>query len=289
MSLARELVRRGADGDGDELRSVEPRGLAQQLLAQLGFAVPRPVRFSILGALRECEGALSRLVLADSREAVRGAFFTCSSQIEQILRYSSLAWSLLARGDQWNDAFAQIINSATSQRPYWGANKLTFGQYISLFTRLPVNLADSHYAFERELFGKISRAIKRARIDQKLSDLVKLRNSVEHNNPDTALLSPRELRQKCRAALTEVRAVLEDLAGQHLLPLTVRPVEERRDPYGRRVLLLHDPNDFAIEVAVRSETDLTQPLIYFASDLSRRDADPRFVSAARVEELLGLS
>jgi hypothetical protein len=71
--------------------------------------------------------------------------------------------------------------------------------------------------------------------------------------------------------------------------LTVRPVEERRYLYNRRVLRVLDPDGVAIEVYVGSETDLTEPLIYFASDSSRRDADPKFLRAAIVEKLLGLT
>ena len=72
--------------------------------------------------------------------------------------------------------------------------------------------------------------------------------------------------------------------------MTVRPEEERRDRYNRRVLRLRDPDDAAIEVYVGSETDLTEPLIYFASDNNgRRDINPKFLRASVVEALSGLS
>jgi len=272
-----------------ELNAMDARGLAQQLLAQLGFAVPRPVRFSIRGALREGEVTRRQLELAESHQDLRGAFLTCCSLTERILRYASLAWAHLGRGNQWNDAFAQIVNSGTSARPYLGQDRLTFGQNMLLFTRLPVTFAEGDYAFERALFAKIAWALKKAKAHEKLSSLVTLRNSVEHNTKETAALSLRELRSKCHFVLSEASAALESIHRQQLLPLTVRPEEERRDRYGRRVLRMLDPDGIAIEAYVESETDLTEPLIYFASDTSRRDVDPRFLRAAIVEELLGLT
>ena len=90
-SLLRELVSRGARRD--DLRAIDVRGLAQRLLAQLGFAVARPVRFSIREALRDCEHADRRLELADSAAAVREAFLAGFYRIEDILRYTVFAWA----------------------------------------------------------------------------------------------------------------------------------------------------------------------------------------------------
>jgi len=288
VTLARELVNRGADGN--ELRAMDARGLAQQLLAQLGFRVARPVRFSIRATLRECEIIQNRLALADSLEAVRGAFLTGCNLIEQILRYASLAWSHLACGNRWDEAFAQIISSAMGGRSYPGPVKLNFGQHALLFGKLPATFADSDYALERELFAKVSWAIKKAKVNDKIAALVTLRNSVEHPAKEATVSLPLpELRQRCHAVLAGARTALEGLYNQQFLPLTVRPEEERRDRYGRRILRLLDSDGVAMEAHVESETDLTEPLIYFASDSSRRDVDPRFLRAAIVEKLMGFS
>lgn len=287
MILVRELVSRGANAE--KLRAIDARGLAQQLLAQFGFAVPRPVRFSIRGALRECEIAQKQLELADSIEAVRGAFLTCCKTIERVLRYSSFAWSHLAWGNRWNEPLEQIISAGTPGRSYPGHDKLTFGQYELLFTKLPDKFASDADAFERPLFANISRVIKRAKIHEKLSVLVALRNGVEHDKEDVASLSLPQLRERCCTVLVAARSALADIDSQQSLPLTVRPEEERRDRYGRRILRLLDPDGAAIEVYVGNETDLTEPLIYFYSDINRRDVNPKFLSASLVEELLGLS
>ena len=287
ITLVRELVNRGARGD--ELRLIDARGLAQRLLAELGFAVARPARFSIRAALHECEIVQRQLELADSLEAVRGAFLTGCSLIERILRYASLAWGHLACGNRWNEAFGQIISSGMPGRSYAGLDKLTFGQHELLFARLSAMFADSDYAFEKALFGRITRAIKKAKIHDKLSALVALRNGVEHDKEATALLLLPQLRQRCCTVFAEACAALGDLDSQQFLPMTVRPEEERRDRYGRRVLRLLDHDGIAIEAYVESETDLTEPLIYFASDNSRRAVGPKFLRAAIVEKLLGLS
>jgi hypothetical protein len=287
VTLVRELVKRGANAD--ELRAMDARGLAHRLLAQLGFAVPRPVRFAIRSALRECEVVQRRLELADSLEAVRGAFLTGCGLIERILRYASLAWAHLACGNQWDDAFAQIASTGMPGRSYSGPDNLTFGLHELLFARLPATFADGGSTAEGELFAKIARVIKKAKVHDKLSALVALRNGVEHDKESTSSLSLPQLREKCAVVFAEACAVLAVIDSQQFLPLTVRPEEERRDRYGRRVLRLLDPDGVAIEAYVRTETDLTEPLIYFASGSSRRDVDPKFLRAAIVEDLLGLA
>ena len=287
VTLARELMRRGAEAE--ELRAIDPRGLAQRLLAQFGFAVPRPVRFSIRSALHECEIVQRRLELADSLEAIRGAFLTGCGLVERILRYASLAWAHLACGDQWNDAFGQIIGPGMPGRSYSGPGMLTFGQHEFIFARLPVTFADSDQVLESAFFGRLARVIKKAKVHDKLSALVAMRNGVEHDKESTSSLSSAQLRQQCTAVFAEAYATLADIDRQHLLPLTVRPEEERRDRYGRRVLRVLDPDGVAIEAYVGSEMDLTQPLIYFAPGSSPRDLDPKFLRAAVVEELLGLA
>ena len=287
MTLARELVNR--DVNSDELGELDAKGLAQQLLAQLGFAVARPVRFSIHAALSECGKIQSRLELADSVEAIRGAFFSCCDQIQQILRYASLAWGHLACRTDWNEAFRQIISSGAAKRNYPGPDKLTFGQHELLFTTLPATFAESDRASEKPLFAKIARVIKRGKVHEKLASLVSLRNDVEHNNEAILSMTPAQLRQRCCIATADARAALEQLDSQHALPLTVSPDEERRDRYGRRILRLLAPDGTALEAFVGSETDLTEPFIYFASSSGRRDIDPKLIRAKIVEELLGLT
>lgn len=284
--LVHELVKRGADGD--ELRAVEAGGLAQRLLGEFGFAVPRPVRFSIRAALRECDIARSGLELAVTPEVFRGTFFHCCDLIERILRYATLSWSHLALGSQWESAFDEIVSAGAFGR-YRSPDDLHFGEWKLLLVRLPAVFSGSGDAFNKELFGRVSRAFKKAKVDEKLSELISLRNSVDHTKKGIAALSLAERRARCAKALADACAILDDLDARQLLPLTVRPEEERRDRYGRRILRLRDPDGVAIEAYVSSETDLTEPLIYFASDSSKRAIDPRFLRAAVVEELLGLT
>lgn len=283
--LLRELVRRGASRD--DLRGISNSGLAQRLLALLGFAVARPVGFSIREALRECDKAARRLELADSDTAVREAFLDGFNRIERILRYTAFAWAYLECGDQWKAVFEQIISSAT--RSYLGPDKLSFGHLYVLFTQLPVTFSGNGEGPGKDLFAKIARAMKKARLHQKLSDLGHWRNGVGHDKEYVASLSAPQLRQKCWTALTEASAGLADIYGKGFLPVTVSPKQEVRNRYNR-VLRLLDPDDAYIEVYVDGETDLTEPLIYFASDNDRqRDFEPKFLRASIVEALSGLT
>lgn len=286
-TLIRELVNRGAAREG--LRSDHIQGLAQQLLVELGFAVARPVRFSIREALDECGRDQGNLQLAGSAENVLGVFLTGCSRIERILCYTSFAWSYLAYRDKWQEVIEQVIRSATPNRPYAGIDKLLFGQFELLFTKLPAMLANSDQGFEKDFFGRSSRAIKRTKTHEKLSALVALRNSVAHDKRDIASLPLHQLRERCAIVFAEASMALADLDRQGFLPLTVRPVEERRYRYGRRVLQVLTSDNKPIEIYVEKETDLTEPLIYFGSGRGRRDLDPKFFPAAIVDDLLGLT
>ena len=226
---------------------MEVRALAQQLLSELGFAVPRPPRFSIREALRECEKIRSRLDLADSIDAVRGSFFAGCNLIERVMRYASFAWSHLAYEDDWNGPLGEIITASSRDHSYPGPDRLSFGQYKLLFVTLPKTFVDSNSAREGSLFAKIFRAMRQAKVADKLSALVALRNKIEHDDEDTVSLSLSQLRQRSSSALAEAYTALDNVYNRQLLPLTVRPQEERRDPYGRRVLRLLDPDDVTIE------------------------------------------
>jgi hypothetical protein len=285
-SLLRELVRRGASRD--DLRAFDSQGLAQRLLALLGWAVARQARFSIREALRDCETAARRLELADSPAAVHEAFLAGFFCIEDILRYTVYAWAYLECRDQWEEVFEQVITPA--MRVYPGPGRLSFGHLHVLFTQLPVTFTTGDHGPENELFGKITRAMKKAKVIQKLSDLGHWRNAFAHQKEDVTSLSVSQLRQKSSTVLSEARSALAEMDRQRLLPVTARPEEERRDRYNRRVLRLRDTDDTAIEVYVSRETDLTEPLIYFASDNGgRRDIKPKFLQASVVEALSGLT
>jgi hypothetical protein len=286
LSMIRELVNRGTRRD--DLRAIDNPGLARRLLALLGFVVARPVHFSVRQALRDCDSATRRLELADSAPTINAAFLDGFNHIEGILRYTAFAWAYLECGDDWEEIFEQVVRPVMPS--YQGPDKLTFANLHVLFTKLPVTFAASDQEPGRDLFARVARALKRAKVDEKLSKLGYWRNGVGHQREYVTSISAPQLRQKCSAALTEVRATLATLDSQRFMPVTVRPEEERRDRYNRRVLRLLDPDDAAIEVYVGSETDLTEPLIYFASDNnSRRDIDPKFVRASVIEALSGLT
>jgi hypothetical protein len=174
---------------------------------------------------------------------------------------------------------------------YLGPERLSFAHLHVLFSKLPATFAASDQKPERELFAKIVQALKKSKVSQKLSKLVYWRNGVGHEKDYVTSLSVPQLRQKCSTALTEACAALAEIDSQRFLPVTVRPEEERRYHYDRRVLRLLDPDDAAIEVYVSGETDLTEPLVYFASGKygNGRDMEPKFLRASVIEALSGLT
>jgi hypothetical protein len=284
-SLVRELVQRGASRE--ELRGIDGKGVARRLLARLGFTVARPVRFSIREALHDCDNVTRRLELADSPAAIREAFVDGFNLVERILKYTVFAWAYLERGDQWEALFEQVVSAAM---PYPGPERLSFGHLQVLFAKLPAAFAASGQESEKDLFANIARVLRKAKADDKLSKLASWRNGFAHQKENVTSLSVPQLRQECSVALTGASAALAEVDRQRLLPVTVRPEEERRYRYNRRILYLLDPDDAAIEVRVDSETDLTEPLIYFASgNKGGRDIKPKFLRASVVEALSGVS
>ena len=151
-SLLRELVHRGARRD--ELRAIDIRGLAQRLLALLGFAVAKPVRFSIREALHDCGNAARRLELADSAAAVREAFLAGFNRIEEILRYTVLPGFIsnaAISGNRYSSRSSALRCPRTR-----GLTKLSFGHLHVLFTKLPETFAASDQEPGKDCFAEIA-------------------------------------------------------------------------------------------------------------------------------------
>ena len=196
-------------------------------------------------------------------------------------------------GAAWNAAVSGARCSSRSsdlRSPHIrGLEKLSFGHFHVLFTKLPLTLAATGQAPGKDYFTKLARALKRAKVDDRISALVYWRNGVGHKKEYVTALTVAQLRQQCSTALTEACAALAEIDRAGMLPVTVRPEYEFRYSYNRRRLGLLDPDGATIEVYVGAETDLTEPLIYFASDSNgRRPIDPKFLRASDVEVLSGV-
>lgn len=64
-------------------------------------------------------------------------------------------------------------------------------------------------------------------------------------------------------------------------------MEEVRDAWGRRRLVLVDPKGTRVEVFVTAEADLNESVVYLSSGSNPRDVIPTLIPAAEIARALG--
>jgi hypothetical protein len=165
--LRQEAERLGSDRE--QLIGLDTAGLARQILRQIGFTVPTAPAFSVGVALRDADRARSRLQLAVSAEDVTGTGMTAIEAIERVLRFSVVTWCTHSRNDGWQ----QLIEVSIGK-----TNKLSFGDWVQLFTIIPKCLAP-----ESEIYHRVHWLFKKYRIVETLQPLVRIRNRIAHPEP----------------------------------------------------------------------------------------------------------
>jgi hypothetical protein len=235
--------------------------------------------------LRTATGALEQLALAADLTTVRGQSTTLAVTTEHIVKFAVTSWAIaVARveNSDWRVVVDEVLATFGDKRI--GSSNLSFGDWTQLFTLLPKRLAaDPAHA---PGFSAVHGAIKQRKATEALSALVRARNNVQHDKPEIARLSPSALARHVHVDSARAIRLLGELHRDHVLPRTLRPVEEIRDVYGRRRLVLTDDQGSRVEVFVRCEHDLTRPLIYLSSGNNPRDVDPTLLD---LEEVLAAS
>jgi hypothetical protein len=258
------------------------RSLARGVLRVLGFGVADPIGFSIPVALQEAQHASQRILLCRTREDARASFGTVVTLVERVLRYTTVAWAQAACGvgGNWMALLDEVVQETSSKR-YGGPRTMAFGDWKAIFCGLPKRLQEQ--GLRTEVFGPIAGAMRRGKIDQKMSALVTIRNSVAHDRPELDRLQTHayvdRLYQSSESALEGLRA----LNSQRQLPMTLQPVEEVRDRYGRRRLVLADAAGGITEIFVQDEADLSRPIVYLPSGSNPRDVEPILLASVGVE------
>jgi hypothetical protein len=163
---------------------------------------------------------------------------------------------------------------------------MAFGDWKAVFCGLPESLRDRPGT--GGIFVPIAAGLKKKKTAERLSPIVTNRNHIVHNHAELLGIPTSELVNHLHSASHLAVKTLGDLKGAGLLPTTLQPHEERRDSYGRRLLVLADADGSYTEVLVLSETDMAQPVVYLSSGSSSPDIEPTLLSAQSIDADAGL-
>ena len=264
--LAEFVEERSPDAVGDLPRD----DLAELALELLGWQIPRPTGFSIGDALDECDRQVSVLRFTTSETEARGAAKAALVKVEEILRFSVIAWAHLIAGDDWQRPIAEVVERSS---------RLSFGQWRRAFTDLPLKSAAQH-----EALGQATSRLRRAKLDQPLDNVVRLRNDIDH--PDRAPWD--RVRIEAPEVLSNVVNALRSANEAGALPRVLQPAAETRDPYGRITLRLVGYGGRSVEFLMTGPSDLTIPVVHFPGATNPREVHPALLQARTLQERAGL-
>lgn len=197
--LRQEAERLGCSQE--QLAGLDTAGLARQVLWQLGYTVPSAPRFSIGAALHDANRERSRLKLAASAADLTGSGMTAISAVERALRFSVVTWCTHSRGEEWENLINECIGKT---------DKLSFGDWVKLFTTLPKLLAT-----ENDIYLHIQRLFKTRHAAETLQPLVRMRNQLAHPEQWQDWIA---MRDSLDTGLYKVIRKLQDLLDEAALP-----------------------------------------------------------------------
>jgi len=234
--LLSELGRRALQAHAETLgveagTNADVKRIARSVLAGLGFSVPRAPDFSVEFAGDGLQRLAGDIRLARSVPDAKHAFDEAERLVLRTLRLATLSWARLVPGD-WQDLALRIVERARGRSPR-DVNLLTLGDWKSVFDALPKELA-AHEPPIGPLFEQHRRALKALKATASLDLFVKVRNRLAH--PDDRETSLNEVLEAVDAMAT----LLRNLSERQVLPVVLDPQEERRDRWGRLLLVALD-------------------------------------------------
>ena len=280
-----QTLRRHADALGlaKGHRPPDTSGLAMAVLKLVGFSVPTTPSFTFHAQLASAVRAAETLPLSSDEEQLRGRFKTGADAIEHAIRLATRAWVTVARPDAPDNTFEALFRQARDEKPYRGVGKFTFGDWVAVFGKLTPEVL-THPPAPRLHAGlaRLHKVLTKGKVQQYLDTHVGCRNTIEH--PDDAYLGlsfeakVTHAVQGMRAGVEALRRLLESQA----LPQIIQPIEERRDPWGRRTLHALDERQIRREFYVATETDLTRSYLWFPSGGNPREVAPVLVDLDQI-------
>jgi hypothetical protein len=258
------------------LADADVEGVAAEILRHLGFPVPTAPDYSFRESIEDALRFAAEVRWGDIDRAV-GAFTLGAQEIEAVLRANSVTWSKLCVRASWKQPLAEALHRTSGKTN--GLTRLSLGDWKSIFCMLPAVVADRDDLRPRMLprVQEYARALKKTKSVEKLDALVSARNDVAHRVDELRRNPIAETRSRLADPLHAAAELLSELRRREILPSVVQPVEERRDPYGRRTIRVLTEGSVAVEMFSPHEIDLSSPYIWLPRLTNPRDINPELM------------
>ena len=164
-------------------------------------------------------------------------------------------------------------------------DKLTMGDWKGIFCTLPGRLLETHDRLPvsmKERLQQYRRAIKTTNANVKLGSVVHVRNRVAHKIEELRELPLPELGRDLIVPVASACELLRELQRRQVVPFVVQPLEERRDPYGRRRIRFLTEDGRTVEMFSPHERDLTLPYVWLPMGANPRETRPTLLELDEV-------
>jgi hypothetical protein len=280
-NLARQI------GIPDE--DLSKRGPLDSVLAHYGFFLPSPAKEEGLSQVKDkLTQMAAKIRLAKEKEDIRGPFLSGCTAIERLLRVSVWGWASLAFRSGRDEALLAILKQANPERKAQ-LDRLSFGDVVDLFRRLPDAIAKSHAGpLIEQKFGRPHpySPNKPTKFAERIGEVVSLRNKVEHDKDGYwTESSVAALIESTAGTLEKAAGLLDDLGRAGAVPRIAQAIQEIRDLYNRVTYKLNLDNGIDVEARFSTRMELGGSYLYFGSGTNPRPVDPLALSIEEVGKI----
>lgn len=183
-------------------------------------------------------------------------------------------------GAERDAVLRNILTSPDGSAPQ--LDRLTFGKVVTLFKRLPDQIAQSqHVTLVERKFGRRHVYLpnnKQTHFADRLMAIVEQRNRIEHDTDGYWSNSPvPQLAGDCGTVLADVADLVARMAAERAVPRVATANLQIRDQWGRTSYQLVLDDGTEIEVYLSLQLPLAKPLLYFGSSTNPRPVDPLYM------------
>jgi hypothetical protein len=224
------------------------------ILSRFGFSLPA-LSQRIDGATQVCQRLRvlgGKIAQATEKTNTFGPFLEGCAAVERLLRVAIWGWTQRLFGPDRDTHLLDILQSTDSNQRY-NLNRLSFGHIVALFRALPDHIAgSSHVALIERKFGRRHIYVandKKGKFADRLGEVVKFRNIVEHNKDGYQDKTPLlQFRQDLANVLHRAVQLLGELTDARAIPRVAEPFQEIRDKWSRITYRLNLDDGTDVEV-----------------------------------------